>query len=217
MRKILGLFFIFVFVIGLTGVCFAQLDEKKAQLDKIRKYLNVLDEKIQKARAAKKINKIAELKDLKRKELERAKLVRGEIDKLGKEKIAGKGKKAGYSGYYGKVGYGGGAGIVGGGYIVPQQNFDLLLGADLGIGSGYTIIGAQVSAVAPVSQGYAGLQVGFFNYSQTVADILGLSGNINSGGNLGVGIFGGMKVETVDVQIGYNSALGITAGAVYKF
>ncbi|MEE8638642.1 MAG: hypothetical protein V3T21_06365, partial [Candidatus Margulisiibacteriota bacterium] len=60
MKKIIGLILVFVFLISISGAGFAQLGQRRAELKKIKKYLIVLDQKIKKARTAKKINKIAE-------------------------------------------------------------------------------------------------------------------------------------------------------------
>ena len=42
-------------------------------------------------------------------------------------------------------------------------------------------------------------------------------GTINKGINVGVGVFAGTKFDMFLLRAGYNSALGLTLGAVYKF
>lgn len=220
MRKIFGLLLIFVFLVGMSGIGFAQVGEKKAELAKVKQYIKVLDQKIKKARAAKKINKIAELKDLKRKQLGRAKRLKEEIKES--EKVR---KKAGVKRRGPKIkgrfqieaGYGGGAGILGVGYAMPMASFGLLVDAGYGIGNKYSVITANVSGILPFGDNYAGLGLGVASYSETVTDIVGLSGNIDKGSKAGFGVFFGTKLGMICAQIGYNSALGATAGAIYKF
>ena len=62
-----------------------------------------------------------------------------------------------------------------------------------------------------------GLEGGMANYSEKVENIPGISGEIDKGSKAGVGIFAGTKLGMVRARIGYNSALGLTAAAVYKF
>lgn len=225
MKKIFNLFLALVFLLSMFAVCFAQIEEKKEELDKVRKYMLTLDEKIKEARAGKKINKIAEIKELKRKSLEQARVLKAEIEKEGgvveeivvveEEEIEVREEEAGW---LGKAGYGGGAAILEGGYLFPvKQNLNAVASGGLGIGNGYTIICAGVSAAMPLGQNYAGLEAGLANYSQTVADVLGLSGNVSSGMHLGIGFFGGTKIRDLEVRIGYNTALGITAGVMRRW
>ena len=84
MRKVLGWLLVLVFAAGICGAAVAQVKEKKDELKKVKNYIKVLDQKIEKARNAKQINKIAQLKDLKRKELARAKTLQQEIARLEK-------------------------------------------------------------------------------------------------------------------------------------
>lgn len=217
MRKIASLLLIFVLVLGIMGPAFAQLEEKKAQLEKIKKYIVVLDEKIEKARAAKQINKLAQLKDLKRNELERAKVLNTEIAALQRRGPRGRAVGLRRHGFLVGGGYGGGAGIISGGYVFPLAAVNVRAGAGVGIGNSYTVINAGVAGVLPLGRFFTGLELGMANYSKTVTNIPGVSGNINSGTTFGAGIFFGMPLGPVRAQLGYNSALGLTAGANYRF
>jgi len=222
-RKILVIFLVFIF--GLATLSFADLNDKKTELEKVKKYLVTLDEKIKVARQAKKINKIAELKDFKRANLARAEALKKELEKKGivvaeiieVEEVEEIVVRKESSGWMGEAGYGGGALILKGGYLSPlKEDTSLIINAGLGIGSGYTIIIAGVSALRPFGKNFAGIELGLVSYSATVADILGLSGRV-SGSRLGLGLFGGTKVRDFNVCLAYNTALGITVSALYKF
>lgn len=219
MKKIIGLLLVFVFLVGISGTGFAQIENKKAELAKIKKYVMVLDRKIKKARSAKKINKIAELKDLKRKQLARAKKLKVEIARLEKGRPKGKAKAGakGRRGFQAGLGFGGGAGILGVGYAMPLGGFGLLVDGGYGIGSKYSVLAVNLSGIFPFGDNYAGIGMGMANYSETVSDIPGVSGNIDKGSKFGFGLFAGRAFGRICAQIGYNSALGLTAGVNYKF
>ena len=76
MKKIFLLLLLGAF---LGGAAFAgKIEEKEAKLKKIREYVKYLDKKIVQMRNARKINKLAELKDIKRTVLARAKALKRE-------------------------------------------------------------------------------------------------------------------------------------------
>jgi hypothetical protein len=221
-RKIFGLLLVIVFLVGIAGTGFAQLEEKKAELEKVKQYILVLDQKIRKARAARQINKIAEFKDLKRRELERAKQLKKEIARLEKAEVKPRaakrmGPKAKRGGFQVGAGYGGGAAILGAGYTIPTARLDLLIDAGYGLGNEYSVLSANISGVIPMGANYVGIGLGMANYSEKVKDIPGLSGEIDKGSRFGAGLFFGRSFGRFRAQIGYNSALGLTAGLNYKF
>ena len=222
MRKMFGWLLVFVFLAGLAGTGFAQVEEKKAELEKIKQYIITLDQKIIKARADKQINKIAELKELKRRELARAKELRQEIARLEKAEVRPRaakrmGPKAKRGGFQVGAGYGGGAAILGAGYTIPTARLDLLIDAGYGLGNEYSVLSANISGVIPLGANYVGIGLGMANYSEKVKDIPGLSGEIDKGSRFGAGLFFGREFGRFRAQIGYNSALGVTAGLNYKF
>jgi hypothetical protein len=217
MKKVIGLLLVFVFLVSISGVGFAQVEKKKAELAKVREYMIVLDQKIKKARAAKKINKIAELKDLKRKELARAKKLKAEIARLEKGRPKAKARAKGRARFQAGLGFGGGAGILGVGYAMPLGGLGLLVDGGYGMGSKYSVLSVNLSGIFPFGDNYAGLGMGMANYSETVTDIPGVSGNIDKGSKFGFGLFVGRAFGPLLAQIGYNSALGLTAGVNYKF
>ncbi|MBU0672944.1 MAG: hypothetical protein KJ732_07960 [Candidatus Margulisbacteria bacterium] len=223
MKRIVAMFTVVVLVIGLTQAAFAQLAEKKEELAKVKKYIILLDEKIRKARGEKKINKIAEINEAKRQQLARAKLLGEEIVKLEKAEggtsVASKpGPKIDRSaGFQVNGGLAGGSLALGAGYLLPvAQNIDLAFEAGYAIGNSFSIVIADVAAIMPLGNNFAGLEAGLANYSKTVSGVPGVSGNIG-GSNFGAGIFGGTTFGKIKVKIGYNTALGLTAAGVYKF
>lgn len=186
-------------VILLGGMVFAELRDKNGELAKISEYIKSLDEKIEKARAAKQINKIAELKELKRKELAQAKTLKDKVDKS--EKSVG---RSGWTDkWQARAGIGGGGLIMTGGYALqPINEFDTLAEVGLGIGGAYPILLLDARGIMPLTNtylDYAGLEL-------SLAD-----------SRLGLGLFIGKKAGDFDLELGYNSTLGITVGAVYKF
>lgn len=224
MKRGVGLVFIIIFLLSFYGLSVAQsagLEAKKEKLEKARKYLRLLDKKIEQARRNRKINKLAELKDIKRNELQRAKVLRIEVDKLSKSKAGKPQKGFGWGGPKGDFqaggGYGGGALMVKGGYALPYESFNVLFDAGLGIGNQYSIVTVGGAGVFPLKDYYVGMELELVYYSEKVESVLGLSGSLEKGAKFGVGIFGGMNLGTVDAQVGYNSALGLMVGVVYKF
>ena len=222
MKKIVSWFLVLGFAAAMAGMACAQLEEKKAELEKVKIYIKTLDEKIVKARAQRKINKIAELKHLKRRELERAKKLRQEIASL--EKVSPRGRAVGRPAHAGgrgrfqaSAGYGGGGAMFGGGYVMPVGLAEAQFNAGLGIGNSYTVLCANVAGVFPLRNFYVGLEVGGASYSEKVRKIPGLSGDIDKGSRAGFGVFAGTKLGLIRAQVGYNSALGLTVGAIYRF
>jgi len=223
MRKVLGWFLVLLFVAGICGAAMAQLREKRAELEKVKNYIKVLDQKIVNARNAKQINKIAQLKDMKRKELARAEALQLEITRLEKTgpgpspKAKGRAVGPRKGGFQLSAGYGGGAGIIGAGYSIPIAAINLEIGAGYGIGNKYSVMTAGVAGVFPLGNFCVGLEGGMANYSEKVENIPGISGEIDKGSKAGGGVFVGTKLGMISARIGYNSALGATAAAVYKF
>lgn len=242
MRRFLSLLSIFVFIIiSIASICFADtLEDKKEELQRVKKYVLTLDAKIIAARDARQINRIAKLKELKRRQLDRADLLKAEIAKLEKgeavpepepealpapepapEPEIAKVIKEEWRGWLAEGGYGGGALQLGGGYRFPFRNLKLVAKLDFGMGNEYTTVTAGLRAVFPVGPDFAGAELGVVDYSETVTDIPGVSGNIERGMQFGFGVFAGRPVELpfakLDARIAYNTALGITASAIYSF
>ena len=228
MKKLLVLLLAVVFC--LASVSFAGLVEKKNELKRVRQYIILLDKKIKKARVLKNRTRVIVLQKDKKSQLLRAKRIKQQIAQL--EKIKAKVKtKAGIKpvgqacqkesrGWQLGLGYGGGAIGLDLGYYIPGPGFDFLL--DLGYGTGgvndkYYVGSLNLAAILPLGGRYLGLELGLANFSERVADIPGVSGQIAKGSKFGAGIFAGAKVGVWKVQVGYHSAMGATAKAVYKF
>jgi len=222
MKKYLAVIFIFVFGLILIQPAFAQLEEKKVELKKIGAYIKFLDTKIVKARKARQINRLARLKELKRLEIARAEKLRKEI--AGLESVPGgrylpKQRVGRKRGFCAGVGYGGGSGVVKLGYVIPSmRNSEVIIDLGYGLGNSFNITLFEVSGRMPLGRdNFAGLELSMANYSQSVTDVPGISGTIGAGSRTGFGVFAGRWLGKTQVQVGYNSALGLTVGAIYKF
>ena len=202
-------------LLGVSSLAMTELQEKNAELEKVRNYINLLDQKIVAARQQKQINKLAELKDLKRTELERSAQLNEEIAQLQAQETSDVAAKR----FQAELGYGGGAAVVGLGYVLPlKTQFAVVLGAGYGMGNQYSILIGKISAIKPLANdNFAGISLGVANYSEAVSGIPGIAGTIVKGSRFGVGLVVGRQIEKVKVLIGYDTALGVTAGAVYSF
>jgi len=220
MKRSLAVLLAAVLLLGFVGAAFARADDERAELDKVKEYLVVLDQKIKEARAQRHINKLAQLKHLKRQELARAKRLRHEIAALesGSKKAAGP-KPVAATGrrLQANAGFGGGGVLLCIGYSMPVARVELLPNAGIGIGNGYTILAAGLAAVIPLGDACLGVEGGLVDYSSRVGNIPGVSGTLEKGMSAGFGIFAGRKIGPVRAQVGYNSALGLTLGAAYRF
>jgi len=215
MRKGLVVILISVFLLGACSVAMTKLQEKNAELEKVRGYIALLDQKIVAARQEKQINKLAELKDLKRSELERSAQLNEEIAQLKAQDTP----EVATERFQAELGYGGGAAVVGLGYVLPlKTKFDVLLGAGYGIGNQYSVLIGKILAVKSfANDNFAGINLGVANYSEAVSGIPGIAGNITKGSRFGFGLVVGRQIKKVKVLLGYDTALGVTAGVTYRF
>ena len=224
MRKMLmGLLVLFGMVVMLAPA-FGQISAKQDELARVREYIKVLDGKIIKARNAGDQQKVIQLQGLKQKELDRAKRLKQEIESMGATTYRAPARPAPAvgvarrGGFLVGGGFGGGAAVLKAGYSYPvAQNFDLGLTAGFGIGNEYTIVMGGAFGKILFGNFYTGIDLGYASYSETVTNIAGISGNIEKGGHFGAELFAGSKLGPIELQAGYNTALGVTAGAAYKF
>jgi len=118
-----------------------------------------------------------------------------------------------------KLGFGGGALILGADYRVAPMwdGIDLLAGAGYGIGNGYSVLAVNLGGAFKVKENiYVGASLDLANYSKSITNIAGISGTIDAGTKLGIGVFGGTVLnDKWQLQVGYSSALGLTARAGY--
>ena len=116
-----------------------------------------------------------------------------------------------------KIGLGGGSVLISGSYLVPSGSFYLGGEAGYGIGNQFGVLEFGVVALYPMEKNFVGINLVSANYSQTVQGVPGVSGNI-SGGNFGIGAFYGMTFsKNIQAEVGYNTALGLTLNAGYRF
>ncbi|MFH1542614.1 MAG: hypothetical protein ABIE84_05950 [bacterium] len=207
MRQIfLLLLFVFTIIPGLAYGLTSQ--EREIELGKVRSYIELLDQKIIQAREARKIDRVAWLKELKRKETDRAEALRqGELEPSHSAKV----------GWLASAGFSGGATSFGLGYPFKYEEANLVAQGNIGIGNQYSVIGTGLAAVIPFSTYYLGSRVSLVNYSKTVSNIVGVPGTINQGTLAGLGAFVGTKVGELIAQVGYDTNSGIAANVIYKF
>jgi hypothetical protein len=112
-----------------------------------------------------------------------------------------------------------GAGVVELGYIRPMNpNFDIMGSLGYGIGNQYNIMLVDAGLVWKSNPAfYAGLSIDYANYSERVADIVGLPSVIEKGGRVGIGLFAGKNLGRIDVLGGYSTAKGLMVAGKYWF
>lgn len=186
------------------------LEDKQAELSKVQAYMGVLDQKIKQARADKDVNKIASLNDEKTKSMNRAKALQDDIASL--EKASGI-----MRGWLLTGGFGGGAGLLKIGYTLPVRNFNLTGDLGYALGNSFSVMVGDIQGVFGIGSNRLGVELTAANYSKSVTNVPGISGNIDQGTKIGAGIFFGMPLRGVMLQAGYNSALGLNANVAYKF
>ncbi|MBU1027322.1 MAG: hypothetical protein KKA31_06290 [Candidatus Margulisbacteria bacterium] len=225
MRRIVAICLLLIF----AAPCFADLEAKKEEYLKVKEYLNTLDKKIVEARQKRQINRLAELKDIKRNVIARANNLKAEIDNPGPAAAVEKKaeKKAASNpirdsvltnpNYFVSAGYGGGAVMAGFGFVNPvMPGMDLVLGLNLGLGNNVTVIDAGVATQFPFADNYLGVELDMVNYSNDVSDIPGLN-KVEKGFRAGFGVYGGKNFGQLGAQLGYNTALGLTAKLIFNF
>ncbi|MBI5399195.1 hypothetical protein HZB07_01065 [Candidatus Saganbacteria bacterium] len=119
-----------------------------------------------------------------------------------------------------EAGFAGGAGLLDLGYLFPLSGkpFDLKVNGGIGFGNGYNLwlLQGQLRH-AFNSESFGGISLDWANYSETVRNLIGLSGNVAKGGNFGVGIFTGRIFDKYNVKIGYSSVLGVNVSVGLMF
>jgi hypothetical protein len=226
--------FVILLALGLlSAACPARAEDKRAELAKIRAYIKALDKNILQAREARKINKLAELKHYKRQALERAKKLKAgmgwtkdedkEQEDEDKAKVKAKVRWPNHTkvqrpgpGWEAGFGYRGGAFVVGAGYAFPFNSIGMTANAGYGFGNRFSLLTAGVGAAVPVGMNHAGLELSLVNYSAALSGVPGV-GSVNQGLAFGLGVFAGTEVNAVRVRLGYNTVMGLTAGAAYRF
>lgn len=113
-----------------------------------------------------------------------------------------------------KGGLAGGAALVAGEYRIPVG--PVFIGGELGyaMGSGFGIIDVGARILYPLEKTFVGIELSYAGYSKDVTSVPGLSGVIKSG--VGIGLFGGTAFGPIELNVGYNTILGIRADAGYR-
>lgn len=115
------------------------------------------------------------------------------------------------------LGFGGGAGGIKLSYNLPTEKINFAVEAGYGMGTNYSVTSFDLVGRVPLKNMFIGLGLGAANYSSDAADILGLSGIVDQGTKYGAEIFAGTEINQLQFRIGYSSAQGLIAGALYKF
>jgi hypothetical protein len=114
-------------------------------------------------------------------------------------------------------GFGGGAGLLKIGYTLPVRNFNLTGDLGYALGNSFSVMVGDIQGVFGIGSNRLGVELTAANYSKSVTNVPGISGNIDQGTKIGAGIFFCMPFRGVMLQAGYNSALGLNANVAYKF
>ncbi len=114
------------------------------------------------------------------------------------------------------LGFGGGAGGIKLSYNLPTEKINFAVEAGYGMGTNYSVTSFDLVGRVPLKNMFIGLGLGAASYSSDAADILGLSGIVDQGTKYGAEIFVGREIGIFNITLGYNSALGLTGGLLYK-
>lgn len=113
-----------------------------------------------------------------------------------------------------KSGLAGGACLLAAEYLMPMGPVKVGGEAGYAIGNSFGIIDAGVKVLYSMGAPFVGLEVSYAGYSKDVKQVPGLSGTIKAGA--GAGLVAGMVFDPFQVQVGYNTALGVRADAGYR-
>jgi len=130
---------------------------------------------------------------------------------------AAKAKVARTRGFAAKGGLLGGAGAVEIGYLLPIGAVDAGIYAGYGIGNSYNLMLAQLEGLFKISSNNFYLSADYAGYSEKVRNVPGISGDVEKGGRIGLGVAYGKQFEKWEGRLGYSTILGLTATAGYKF
>lgn len=112
-----------------------------------------------------------------------------------------------------KGGLAGGAALIAAEMVMPMGQYNVGCEVGYGLGNNFGIIDLGVKATYPMGKNFVGAEISYAGYSKDVTNVPGLSGTIKSG--IGFGVIGGMNIDKYQVEIGYNTILGIRADVGY--
>ena len=122
-------------------------------------------------------------------------------------------------GWLAKAGLAGGAGVVELGYLFsPNNKIELNMDAGYGIGKNYYLLMLEGTLLYKINPNYyTGLILDLINYSEKVRSIPLMSGTVDNGSSIGVGLLAGRDFGKWGLELGYNTALGLIARGRYNF
>lgn len=117
-----------------------------------------------------------------------------------------------------KIGSSGGALAFGAEFLWPRnEDLNLRTEVQLGIGQGYYLINLKGKMLLPIKDRYfVGFGLDLVNYSEDVQNVFGVSGKIDKGLKVGMGISAGLNLDRYQLQAGYGSALGLVLSLGYQ-
>ncbi len=211
MKKVFVFVLLFVFILGLSSQVLA--DSTQAQ--KIKAYIQLLEEKQQEAKAGGNEEKAAQLEQMINEEK-----VRLANLSMAEKETTSIGNANARSGFKLNGSYAGGSFIGGIGLgIAITSNLELGLDAGYGIAENakHSVTAASVSVTQRIAPLFLiGLSADYGNYANQVNNVAGL-GTVAKGTKIGGGLFGGVSFYSIDLRVGYSTALGVTAGGSYRF
>jgi len=118
-----------------------------------------------------------------------------------------------------KAGLAGGAGVVELGYLFsPNNKIELNMDAGYGLGKNYYLLMLEGTLLYKINPNYyTGLILDLINYSEKVRSIPLMSGTVDNGSRIGVGLLAGRDFGKWGLELGYNTALGLIARGRYYF
>ena len=89
------------------------------------------------------------------------------------------------------------------------------VGLGYSIGNQYSVLRTDLFLMKEFGLRYLTGELTYASFSEKVSGLLG-TGDIEKGGNLGIGLTFGMYIGRLRAEIGYNTVLGANAHAVYR-
>ncbi|HTY13260.1 MAG TPA: hypothetical protein VMD02_03620 [Candidatus Omnitrophota bacterium] len=111
----------------------------------------------------------------------------------------------------------GGAAAAAAGYRLPLGPLNASLSAGYGSGNKYTETIARFEMAKPCGPLNCELSIDYFNYSVKVRNLFGVSGDVDGGPHLGLGIYLNKNIDRIVLSLGYGTAAGALATIGYKF
>jgi hypothetical protein len=112
-----------------------------------------------------------------------------------------------------KTGLMGGAAAASIGYRLANAS----LSAGYGSGNKYTEMISQIELSRELKYFDLGLSIDYVNYTSKVRNIFGLSGDIDKGPHLGIGLSLNKNFNKFNASLGYSTVMGALATIGYKF